>query len=86
MRAITLRNLPPELARMIEQRSVTTGTSLNRTVIDLLEEALGLKGKRLPKVVHRDLDDLAGSWSEEEAAEFDRVLAEQRQIDPELWS
>ena len=34
---------------------------------------------------YHDLDHLAGSWSEQEAAEFDRALAEQRRIDPELW-
>lgn len=34
---------------------------------------------------HHDLDHLAGTWSEEAAAEFDAALAEQRKIDPELW-
>jgi hypothetical protein len=35
--------------------------------------------------LHYDLDHLAGTWSEEEAAAFDTALAEQRRIDPELW-
>lgn len=35
--------------------------------------------------LHHDLDHLAGTWSDEEAAEFDAALAEQRKIDPELW-
>jgi hypothetical protein len=35
--------------------------------------------------LHTDLDDLAGSWSRDEADAFDRALAEQRAIDPELW-
>lgn len=34
--------------------------------------------------LHHDLDHLAGTWSDEEAAEFDAALAEQRKIDPEL--
>lgn len=37
------------------------------------------------ETVHRDLDHLAGTWSKEEADEFDEALAEQRRIDPELW-
>jgi hypothetical protein len=32
-----------------------------------------------------DLDDLMGTWTEEEADEFDRILKEIRTIDPEMW-
>jgi hypothetical protein len=34
--------------------------------------------------LHHDLDHLAGTWSDEEAAEFDAALAEQRKIEPEF--
>lgn len=34
--------------------------------------------------LHDDLDHLAGNWTDEEAAEFDAALAEQRKIEPEL--
>ena len=33
----------------------------------------------------RDLDHLAGTWSEEEYQQFMLALREQRQIDPEMW-
>jgi hypothetical protein len=32
-----------------------------------------------------DLDTLSGLWTERKAAEFDKALAGQRTIDPELW-
>jgi hypothetical protein len=32
-----------------------------------------------------DLDHLAGTWLEEEAAAFEAALIEQRTVDPELW-
>ncbi len=35
--------------------------------------------------LNNDLDDLIGSWSESEAAEFDEALREQRTIDEEMW-
>lgn len=85
MKAITLRNLPAQLARRIEEEASATGASLNKTVIRLLQRATGLGEPATAEVRHHDLDHLAGAWSAEEAAEFDRVLAEQRQIDPELW-
>lgn len=86
MKAITLRNIPSELARRLEERSEQLGLSLNKTVLRVLEERL-IPGSPKPLGArrHDDLDELAGAWSREEAEEFDRALAEQRQIDPELW-
>lgn len=84
MKAITLRRVPPEVARVIQRKRGETGESLNKVVIGLLEEGAGVRKKRR-KVLHHDLDDLAGAWSREEAAVFERSLTAQRQIDPELW-
>ena len=84
MKAITLRNIPSDLSRRIERRAKDKGSSLNRTVIQILDDALGTSKKRAARL-HHDLDHLAGSWSEDEAREFDEDLAAQRKIDPELW-
>lgn len=40
MRAITLRNLPPQIEKAIEERAAREGESLNKAVIALLEEAV----------------------------------------------
>lgn len=85
MKAITLRNLPAPLARRLEEEAATTGASLNKTVIRLLLRATGLAEPAGREVRHHDLDHLAGAWSAEQAAELDRAVEEQRQIDPELW-
>ena len=84
MKAVTLRNIPPELARVIQRKSRESRKSINKAVLGLLEERTGVRG-RTRKVVHHDLDSLAGSWSREEAAGFRKVLARQRSIDAELW-
>ena len=82
MKAVTLRNVPPELADRLEEEAKAAGTSMNRTVIRLLERAMGLADRRRR---HDDLDHLAGKWSAEEARTFERELARQRRVDPELW-
>ena len=82
MTAITLRNIPPKLQEVILQRAEEEELSLNKVVLRMLEEAAGLRGA--PRE-HRDLDHLAGTWTKEEAAEFEAVLKDQRRIDPELW-
>jgi len=81
MKPITLRNLPPRVAQAIRKKAAAEKTSLNKAVIGLLEVSTG-HGKPEKK---RDLSWLAGSWSKEEADAFDRALAEQRHIDPEMW-
>ncbi len=83
MKAITLRNLPPELERVIRRTAEKKGTSISRAVISLLEVSTGVRNKK--KVLHHDLDALVGSWTREEASEFDHALAAQRRIDPDLW-
>ena len=86
MKAITLRNLPSELARIIRRKAEEKGLSVNKAVISLLEEGTGLRGNgQGRKTLHHDLDALAGSWTKEEASAFEKALALQRTIDPELW-
>ena len=84
MNAITVRNLPPELARVIRQKAKQERISLNRAVISLLEKATGL-GKPRREEVHTDLDRFFGCVSKEEAEELDQAIWEQRQIEPEMW-
>ena len=85
MKVITLRNIPSEVALLIETRRQQSGLSLNKTVIRLLEESLCVSGSPGSPKRYRDLDDLAGTWTGKEAREFDEILAEQRRIDPEMW-
>ena len=85
-KAITLRNVPPQVARAIRHKAATEGTSLNKAVIGLLEEHLGTSGRLRRKVLYHDLDFMAGLWTREEADAFDRTLAEQRVVDPDLWT
>jgi hypothetical protein len=84
MKAITLRNLPPEVARLVQRRAREKRTSINKAIIELLEERSGTARKR-SRALYDDLDHLAGSWTREEAAAFEQVLKEQRTIDPDVW-
>ena len=85
MKAITVRNLPPAVARTIRERAGREGISTNKAVISLLEEASGRKRPRAAAPVHHALDALAVTWSRQESLEFERALLEQRTIDPDLW-
>ena len=80
MKAITLRDVPADIACRIEDRARRMGTSLNRTVIEMLAERT-CKGT----VPHTDLDHLFGVWGDDEAAAVLSAFSDQRRIDDALW-
>ncbi|TKB94253.1 MAG: hypothetical protein E8D40_01825 [Nitrospira sp.] len=73
MKAVTLRNLPPQLDRTIRERAKKKGVSVNKVVIGLLQEHLGESERKMVRQYH-DLDELPGSWSKQEAEAFDEYL------------
>ena len=84
MNAITVRNLPPAVAKAVREKARKERLSLNKAIVKLLEAATGVAEPDEP-VVHHDLDHLAGSWSEAEYEEFMEAAREHRTIDPEMW-
>ena len=85
MKAITLRDVPPELARLIRRKAEQEKMSLNKTVVRLLDECTGLQRKKKEMPLHDDLDSLAGVWAQKEARDFEQALEKQRAVDPDLW-
>ena len=66
----TVRGIPSDLEHHLRERARASGESLNRTLIRLLREAVGMN----PTRKKRDLSALVGTWSQEEADEFDREV------------
>jgi len=50
-----------------------------------LEESAAGKAKKNAPIRYHDLDHLVGIWTKEEVDAFDKLIAEQRTIDQELW-
>jgi hypothetical protein len=82
--AITVRNLPPAVAKAVRLKAKRERLSLSQAVVKLLESATAEAQPKEP-TVHHDLDRFFGTWTKEEADEFDEALREQRRIDPEMW-
>ena len=78
MKAITLRNIPPQVQKAISKKVRARGISANRAVIELLQERLAVPRRGKDGLYH-DLDHLFGTMSAEEADEFDRILKEMRE-------
>ena len=86
MKQLTVRDVEDELHTALKREAQHRGTSVNRCVLALLRQSVGLdKQEAEANRTYDDLDHLAGTWSEEEAAAFERHLKDQRRIDEELW-
>lgn len=81
MRYLTIRSVSPDLATALEQEKSARGTSMNRTILDILERAVGIGGAKRSN----GLAQLAGTWSDEEHARFEEAIAVTEQVDEELW-
>jgi plasmid stability protein len=77
---LTVRNLPEELANALAREKQRRGTSLNKTVIDLLEQSLGVRSTR-----SNGLRKLAGTWTANEQREFLDSIRCLDEIDQDLW-
>ena len=84
MKTMTVRHVPSELAEALDAEKRRRGLSLNRTVLALMGEALGIPDRHGR---HRSngLRRLAGVWSEEEFRRFEEAVAPFGEIDRELW-
>ena len=75
---LTIRGVPDEVGRRLERLSQARGQSVNATVLEILESAVGVyeRRKRLTRYV---------TWTPEDQAEFNEDLALQRRIEGSLW-
>lgn len=75
----TIRNVPPAVDRALRKQARANGKSLNDTALEALRRAVGIEA-----VAHLDeFRDIIGTWIED--PEFDRAIAAQDTIDPEIW-
>jgi len=81
---ITLRSIGAALRAALDREAERRGASLNKTILSLLSERLGLSDDAT-QVEYDDLDELAGTWTKAEASRFDETLRAQRQVDSRLW-
>ncbi|MCH9648270.1 MAG: hypothetical protein K0U98_08525 [Deltaproteobacteria bacterium] len=76
----TVRNIPKVVDQALRKWAAERDQSLNEPTTEALTQGLGLGAE---PVRHRDLSPLAGTWIEDE--DFDKALAQQDQVDQDLW-
>jgi len=76
----TIRGIPLTVDVALRERARAAGKSLNEVAIEALAEGAGVTS--VPRQ-RRNLDDIAGTWIADKA--FDEAIADQDQIDEDLW-
>lgn len=86
MKQLTVRGVNDDLHNALKKEADRRGTSMNRVVLTLLKEAMGVSnGNGRYQTIFNDLDHLAGTWTAEEARAIEQELNNQRIIDKDLW-
>ena len=84
MSQITLRDLDPDIEKMIRQEARKSKKSLNRVIQEMLQLKTDT-GKKKRTSQGQSLKSLAGGWSDQEAAEFFESIKSCEQIDEDMW-
>jgi hypothetical protein len=79
---LTVRDVPSEIGKALERERRRRGHSLNKTVIDLLGQSLGVGVERRRQ---NGLRRLAATWSEEDLVRFEAAVALLERVDAEVW-
>jgi len=68
----TLRNIPKSVDKALRAKAKADGKSLNEAALEVMKSGLGVSDERGKK---RDLSDLTGSMSKEDARAIKRAVA-----------
>ena len=84
MTTMTLRGIDDAISGALKERARREDTSVNTVMLRILKESLGIEKKKRT-VVYDDLDHLAGTWSAQDAAEFESATAVFEKVDEDMW-
>jgi len=84
MGTMTLRGIDERIAGALKERARKEDTSVNTVMLGILKKSLGLEKKKR-SILYDDLDHLAGTWSDQDAVEFERAAAVFEAVDKEMW-
>jgi plasmid stability protein len=84
MKTITLRGVDENLENALRKRAQKGNESINKTILNILKKATG-QHKEKPFKENHDLDELAGTWTQKDANEFNKNTEFFNQIDPQDW-
>ena len=85
MGSISIRGVDEQLAALLKQQAITAQKSVNQFILEMLRKHVGLdKEKKFTQEYH-DLNQIFGTWTEDEFQKIQGKIDAERQVDSELW-
>jgi len=85
MKAITIRGIDSSISSKLKQVAKNEKKSVNRLVLDMIKQNIGMQKKKKYTITYDDLDHLFGIWTDAEFNKIQSIIDGQRKIDRELW-
>ena len=87
MKRLVITGIDSELERCLRLLSAREGISLSQAALRLTRAGAGIEVSRGGRdVVGSSLDELIGTWSDEEAREFREAIGDLKRVDESDWS
>ncbi len=83
--SVTIDNLNAGVFDWLQVEARRRGVDVKDVIKEIIEDRLVPLANRSVDQTYHDLDDLAGTWSAEEAAAFLSATADMRRCDEDLW-
>jgi hypothetical protein len=85
MTTMSIRGLDPKVLARLKRQAEREGSSLNALVLRLVQGDAAARARDKARQTYDDLDALAGTWSAQQARQFNLATAPFSEVDPALW-
>lgn len=83
--SIVIQDIDDRTSQWINEEAERRGVSVESLVVELIHKGIIAERESISPQLHHDLDSLAGTWSEEQATEFLKAIADFEHVDEKLW-
>lgn len=83
--SIVIQNVDDATAKRIAEEAKRQGLSVEEFILQLIRKEVAVEHKSAELQPQDDLDSLAGTWTNEQAAEFLNAIADFENVDEKLW-
>jgi plasmid stability protein len=81
MATMSIRGLEPKVLARLKRQAAREGSSLNSLVLRLVQGDVSARARGKAPQAYDDLDALAGTWSAQQARQFDLATAPFSEVD-----
>jgi hypothetical protein len=85
MTTMSIRGLDPKVLARLKRQAEREGSSLNSLMLRLVQGDTAAHARDKAQQTYDDLDALAGTWSAQQARQFELATAPFSEVDPTLW-